>query len=145
MLFGANEQSKDGAYIRIRTDKAGFIRAITYFGSYPVPAENLLCLYNLHQNYLNRLIDSYDEGLIEDFATFCEESWALPIFHDRFREFLSNQRRQILANPNKEVSKIVSMLKSIGLESDEVCFSFLNCDSFRVEAHDNHGLLHSIS
>ena len=32
----------------------------------PLPTTNLMCLYGLHERYLNNLVSRYDEGLVSD-------------------------------------------------------------------------------
>ena len=45
---------------------------------------NYLCLYGLHEKYLNNIISRYEEGLINDLILYFRELWACAIFHDRF-------------------------------------------------------------
>ena len=32
----------------------------------PLPTTNLMCLYGLHERYLNNLVSRFDEGLVTD-------------------------------------------------------------------------------
>jgi hypothetical protein len=61
----------------------------------------MLCLYNLHEKYLNRLLVRYGEGLITDMTGFLAETWALPIYHDHFQEFLRQSRQEMLVMTKK--------------------------------------------
>jgi len=62
--------NKDDRFIRIHVDRFERIAAITYFGRDPVPTDNLQSLIGLHQLYLNRIVDRFDEGLISDFLEY---------------------------------------------------------------------------
>ena len=41
-------------------------------------ANNIICLFSLHERYLNNLLSRFDEGLIEDFYR-----WVM-LFHDDY-------------------------------------------------------------
>jgi hypothetical protein len=58
----------DYGYFRIHVDAHNYIRSLTYLGKRKVPIDNLLCLYGLHEKYLNRLVSRFDEGIIPDFV-----------------------------------------------------------------------------
>jgi len=58
----------------------------------------MLCLYGMHEKYLNRLISRFDEGIIPDFKKFFNEPWAQPLFHDRFRSYMKRLRADLM-NP----------------------------------------------
>ncbi|KAJ3021433.1 hypothetical protein HKX48_008527 [Thoreauomyces humboldtii] len=85
--LSADTATTGGSYFRIHVDDNGHIRSLTYLGSRRIPVGNMLCLYGLHEKYLNNLVARFDEGIIEDFITFFEGDWALPIFYDRFPDF----------------------------------------------------------
>eukprot|EP00051_Salpingoeca_urceolata_P022172 m.355780 g.355780 ORF g.355780 m.355780 type:complete len:99 (+) comp19926_c0_seq17:168-464(+) len=61
--------------------------------------DNLGCLYNLHEKYLNNLVARHNEGLIPDFYEFFREAWAMAIFHDRFQEFVADLEMGVLNGP----------------------------------------------
>ncbi len=66
----------------------------------------MLCLYNLHEKYLNRLLVRYHEGLIPDLTTFLSETWALPIYHDHFQDFMRQSRKEMISAAHKSPNKM---------------------------------------
>ncbi|KAJ3195362.1 hypothetical protein HK101_000404 [Irineochytrium annulatum] len=121
-------------YFRIHVDPNGYIRSLTYLGLRPIPYENYCCLYMLHEKYLNRLVARFDEGIIPDFVrysiclacflfrrtftynkfSFLSETWALPIFHDRFIDFVTRTRQDILKSQSAPIAEITSTLVDTG-------------------------------
>ncbi|KAJ3278025.1 hypothetical protein HK104_002732, partial [Borealophlyctis nickersoniae] len=97
-------------YFRIHVAPDGRIHSLTYIGRRRAPADNLLCLYGLHEKYLNRLVARFDEGVIVDFLSFLNEPWALPLYHDRFTDFSRQLRSEMLSTANEEVDDIVETL-----------------------------------
>eukprot|EP00050_Salpingoeca_kvevrii_P000101 m.141701 g.141701 ORF g.141701 m.141701 type:complete len:252 (+) comp10025_c0_seq1:232-987(+) len=56
---------------------------------------NIAMIHGLHEKYLNNLLSRFDEGIIPDLFAFFRESWAVAIFHDRFREFINGLTLQV--------------------------------------------------
>ena len=56
---------------------------------------NYLCLYDIHEGYLNDMVKRYKERLIPDFYEFFRHPWACAIFHDRFTDFMEEVREQL--------------------------------------------------
>ncbi|KAJ1342699.1 hypothetical protein BSLG_002796 [Batrachochytrium salamandrivorans] len=98
-------------YFKIHLDVDGFITSITYIGRDVIPADNILCLYGVHQKYLNRLVSRFDEGVITDFITYLSEPWALPLYHDRFPLFAKFSRESGMAAKTDEMEAIIAHLK----------------------------------
>ncbi|ORX87573.1 hypothetical protein BCR32DRAFT_289228 [Anaeromyces robustus] len=86
-------------YFHIHIDTYGFIQSLTYVGKEDLFSENMICLYGMHEKYLNRLISRFDEGIIPDFKKFLNEPWAQPLFHDRFRSYMKRLRTDLM-NPS---------------------------------------------
>ncbi|KAJ3349288.1 hypothetical protein HDU83_000671 [Entophlyctis luteolus] len=107
-------------YFRIRVDPFGFIRSLTYLGERRIPVENYLCLYGLNEKYLNGLVSRFDEGIISDFVSFLSETWALPIFHDRFPNFIKQCRIDMMKHDGPEIKDIVEQIKEIGLDGQPI-------------------------
>jgi len=61
------KRNKEIEYFHIHIDTYGFIQSLTYVGKEDLFSENMLCLYGMHEKYLNRLISRFDEGIIPDF------------------------------------------------------------------------------
>ena len=57
--------------------------------------DNYLCLYKLHERYLNNMLSRYEGGLIPDFYVYFRQSWACAIFHDRFGDFMEEIKEQL--------------------------------------------------
>ncbi|KAI9146138.1 hypothetical protein BKA69DRAFT_1121292 [Paraphysoderma sedebokerense] len=107
------------SFFRIHVDPAGYIRSLTYLGQRSIPANNYVALYGLHEKYLNRLVSRYDEGIISDFVSYLNQTWAMPIFHDRFHNFLSQIKKTVLSRENNDTTK----------EITQELTHFLNLDS----------------
>jgi len=84
-------------YIRIHIDIEGYCRSITYLGKQGIPVDNYLSLYGTHEKYMNRILARYDEGVIENFKSFLAETWALPLYHDRFKGFIQGMNQEVMA------------------------------------------------
>ena len=57
-------------YFRINVDADGYIAGLTYYGKREIPTDNYLCLFGLHEKYINRLCSRFDEGIIPDFVSY---------------------------------------------------------------------------
>jgi len=64
-------------------------------------AENYLQLYDMHERYLNNLLQQYEEKLIPDFYEFFRHPWACAIFHDRFSDFMEEVKENLETIPVK--------------------------------------------
>ncbi|KAJ1620362.1 hypothetical protein T492DRAFT_1078537 [Pavlovales sp. CCMP2436] len=83
-------------YCCFRIDQYDTIDAITYLGKTPLEVSNLQHLIGMPQMYLNRLAPRYDEGLIPDLPQFLRDNWAMGLFHDRFVDFRSALKGELL-------------------------------------------------
>ena len=63
--------------------------------------DNYLCLYNVHESYLNNMVQRFEDGIITDFYTFFREPWACAIFHDRFMDLMEEVKEQLESVPVK--------------------------------------------
>ncbi|KAI8922151.1 hypothetical protein DFJ77DRAFT_436494 [Powellomyces hirtus] len=91
-----------GSYFRIHVAPMGHIESITYLGRRRIPLGNILCLYGMHEKYVNNVVARFDEGIIEDFVTFFAQDWALPLYFDRFGEFTKDIDEELHALRDKE-------------------------------------------
>lgn len=83
-------------WFEIAIDEFGIIDSVTFLSATPViDTSNLVSLFGLHEKVLNRLVARHAEGLIPDFFSFFRDSWAVAIFHDRFRSFMSGLFTQV--------------------------------------------------
>ncbi len=84
-----------------------------------VETENYLCLYNIHEGYLNNMVQRYKDKLIPDFYDFFRQPWACAIFHDRFVDFMEEIKEQLqtvsVKVANFKTSIIIIMLPTTGI------------------------------
>lgn len=113
LLYGRDLTiDRPAGLFRIHLDPKGYIMSLTYIGTERIPTENMLCLYGLHEKYLNRLVARFEEGVIFDFVKFLNETWALPIYHDRFPDFIKSTREAALKKETSaEMKGIIDHLK----------------------------------
>ncbi|KAJ3221864.1 hypothetical protein HK099_003010 [Clydaea vesicula] len=108
-------------YFRINVDPYGYIQSLTYLGERPLPTDNISCLYGLNDKILNRLVARFDEvgAGIADFITYLEEEWALPLYHDRFSEYLKRLTDQMLddAKKNEDLQGLFNRISKIVMKS----------------------------
>ena len=50
----------------------------------------LVSLVGLHETYLNKLLNRFEEKLIKDIPDFLSENWALALYHDKFSQLVIN-------------------------------------------------------
>jgi len=74
----------------------GKIQELIYYGQEPVEVGNLMCIVGLQESYVNSAESSFDKHLVSDWITFLRSDWASAIYHDRFPQFVSTLRRQLL-------------------------------------------------
>ncbi|XP_065052089.1 cilia- and flagella-associated protein 61-like isoform X1 [Rhopilema esculentum] len=106
--YGQELVTKDASgdnYFRIHLNQYNTIQTLTCLSKQDIDIDNLVCLYSIHERFLNNLLQRYNEGLIKDFYSYFRESWCLAIFHDRFNDFRS-EVQEILAErqANEEAS-----------------------------------------
>ncbi|TPX30792.1 hypothetical protein SmJEL517_g05709 [Synchytrium microbalum] len=102
-------------FFKIRIDTQHFIEAVTYLGHREVPVDNYLCLYQLDEKYLNHLVSRFDEGIVEDFVgypSFLSQAWALPIYHDKFADYVAKTRDLVVSSNNDAFKGIMSKLEA---------------------------------
>eukprot|EP00112_Aurelia_sp_Birch-Aquarium-sp1_P001004 Seg1097.5 transcript_id=Seg1097.5/GoldUCD/mRNA.D3Y31 product="Cilia- and flagella-associated protein 61" protein_id=Seg1097.5/GoldUCD/D3Y31 len=108
-------ESDDGDnYFRLHLNQYKSIETITCLSKGKIDVDNIICLYGIHERYLNNLVQRYDEGLIKDFYSFFRGSWSLAIFHDRFNDFRA-EIHEILSEkePDQELSLEAKVRKII--------------------------------
>ena len=67
---GRDLVTQNSNYVRVFIDQYERVAAITYLGSKPIEADNYQTLIGLHQAYLNRIVDRFDENLITDLIRY---------------------------------------------------------------------------
>ncbi|XP_057303252.1 cilia- and flagella-associated protein 61-like isoform X1 [Hydractinia symbiolongicarpus] len=108
-------------YFRIHVNQHKAVQDITCLSKQPINATNLLCLYGMHERYLNNMVQRYTEGLITDFYSYFNESWCLAIYHDRFKDF-RNEIREILSTPEgSEVLSVEERVRRMVREDVSLC------------------------
>eukprot|EP00794_Sanderia_malayensis_P017621 gene17621-19375_t len=110
-------QSADSSkYFRLHLNQYNAVETITCLSVEPMDIENLICLFGIHERYLNNLVQRYEEGLIEDLFSYFKDSWCLAIFHDRFGDFRA-EIHEILAE--REVEDALSLEEKVRKLIDE--------------------------
>ena len=64
-------------------------------------ASNYICLYHMHEKYLNNLAQRWGEGLIPDLYEYFRQPWACAVFHDHFSDFMEEVREYLQKEPIK--------------------------------------------
>jgi len=88
----------DNGFMHLHLDKYGRVDELVACSREPLEAaQNYLCLYHMHEKYLNSLLQRWNDGLIKDFFIYFKEPWACAIFHDRFTDLIEevNEHLQI--------------------------------------------------
>lgn len=106
-------------------DADGYLQTITYYGTKPVFTTNIASLHGLHERYLNSMLLRYRENIIPDFTEYTIEKWIVPIFYDRFRLFLEQQRREMIQLALRdesfhETKKLLGQMSELSLQSGAV-------------------------
>jgi hypothetical protein len=112
--------------VQILRLNAGYLTYVSHTVSYfqTIDVSNFICLYGIHERYLNNLCQRYSEGLITDFyryeigiirhrkfgtcshpastifhfiSSYFKETWCVALYHDRFKD-LRAEIREILSN-----------------------------------------------
>ncbi|XP_033104010.1 cilia- and flagella-associated protein 61-like [Anneissia japonica] len=100
-------------YFRIHLNKYNSIETITCLSKKVIDTSNLLCLYNIHERFLNNMVSRFDEGLISDFYSFFRETWSLAIFHDRFPDFRQEVRELLVQRPSHDVIALEEKVRQL--------------------------------
>ncbi|XP_069464175.1 cilia- and flagella-associated protein 61 [Ambystoma mexicanum] len=109
--------TEDGNYFRLHVNQYNMVETITCLSQKPFPSSNYICLYGVHERFLNSLCSRFKEGLISDLYSYFSEPWSLPIFHDRFMDF-RQEVRQILASAQGPGGASMEQLARDALENE---------------------------
>jgi len=99
IVTGDNLKDEHQGFFKLHVNQYNEVQDITCLSKKKIAHTNLLCLYGLHEKYLNNLMQRHKEGLILDLYTYFEESWCMAIYHDRFKDFRS-EIRDIFSTPD---------------------------------------------
>ena len=94
-------------YFSIHINICDKIESLTYIGKRAIPANNYLTMFNMFQNYYNRLVSRFEEGIIEDFVKYFEQPWALALFHDRLPDLLENLKIMSVNQATENIKQIM--------------------------------------
>jgi len=110
-----NSKPELNEYFRINVDPIGTIQSLTYIGVRSISIQNMCCLYGMNEKTLNRFVARFDEEGegIPDFLSFFSEDWALPLFHDRFPEFMKRLTEDMLSSKTAEFQHLVMKMSKI--------------------------------
>jgi len=107
-------------YFRLHVNQYNKVQTITVLSKQPFEVTNYLCLYNMHEKYLNNLLVRYDEQLIPDFFSYFREPWTCAIFHDRFPDFMEEVREHLTAPMEGETESFEARVQKLLNEETEV-------------------------
>ncbi|XP_072167121.1 cilia- and flagella-associated protein 61-like [Diadema setosum] len=102
-----------GNYFRLHLNQYNNIQTVTCLAREPIDDSNLLCLYNLHERFLNNMVSRYNEGLIKDLYTYFRETWSLAVFHDRFTDFRQEVRELLVQRPAEDVASLEEKVREL--------------------------------
>ena len=69
------------ALFKVKTPSCHLVSFCTFFLVLQgLDTSNLVCLYALHERYLNNLLQRFDEGLIDDFYRYKNEEFSFSYF-----------------------------------------------------------------
>ena len=106
----------DSGFVYLHLDQYGRVDELVAISQEPLlAAHNYLCLYHVHEKYINNLVQRWKDGLIEDFFKYFKEPWACAIFHDRFVDLVDELNEHLQTAP-LEVTQITQ--HSTGLRAN---------------------------
>ncbi|CAH1791581.1 unnamed protein product [Owenia fusiformis] len=104
-------------YFRLHVNQYKMVETITCLSKKVLNNGNMMCLYNVHERYLNNLLSRFDEGLIKDLYSYFKEAWCLAIFHDRFPDFKEEVRELLITKPSPDVEALEEKVRQM-IEDD---------------------------
>lgn len=90
--------SNQGRLSRLLFDEMDTLRSISYIGSTPVQATNLLKLVGMPSSYMNRVVYRYSQDEIPDLITFLQSTWATALYHESFQELRADVKLDMESN-----------------------------------------------
>ena len=88
--FIYNTLEQGGCYLSFSFNIFGIIDSVVYLGKKQIDYRALVSLVGLHETYLNKLLNRFEEKLITDIPEFLSENWALALYHDKFSQLVIN-------------------------------------------------------
>ncbi|XP_033640473.1 cilia- and flagella-associated protein 61-like [Asterias rubens] len=113
VLLTGDKEGSSQDYFRLHINQYSNIQTVTCLSRKSVDTSNLLCLYNLHERFLNNLVSRFDEGLITDLYSFFRETWSLAVFHDRFLDFRQEIRELLVQRPAVNVAALEEKVRQL--------------------------------
>ncbi|ESO85404.1 hypothetical protein LOTGIDRAFT_107567 [Lottia gigantea] len=107
------EPDSEKGYFRLHVNLYNSIETITCLAKQEVTCSNLLCLYGLHEKYLNNLVSRFDEGLITDFYSYFKESWCVGLYHDRFSDLRDELRELLITSPEEGKETLEDQIRQL--------------------------------
>lgn len=100
-------------FFRLHVNQYNTVETITCLSKKPFCANNLICLFGLHERFLNNLVSRFDEGLISDFYAYFNETWSMALFHDRFPDFRDEVRELLITRPAGNVAALEEKVRQL--------------------------------
>ncbi|XP_074649430.1 cilia- and flagella-associated protein 61-like [Tubulanus polymorphus] len=99
-------------FFRLHINQYQMVETITCLSKQKI-SKNLLCLYGIHQRYMNNLLSRFDENLVPDLYSFFSEAWSLALFHDRFPDFRDEVRELLVLQPSENVEALEERVRAL--------------------------------
>lgn len=100
-------------YFRIHINQYNNVETLTCLSKQAFPCENFICLYGLHERFLNNMVSRFNEKLIPDFYEFFRETWCLALYHDRFSDFRDEVRELLVTSPGVGMDSIEDKVREV--------------------------------
>lgn len=100
-------------YFRIHINQYNNVETLTCLSKQAFPCENFICLYGLHERFLNNMVSRFNEKLIPDFYEFFRETWSLALYHDRFSDFRDEVRELLVTSPGVGMDSIEDKVREV--------------------------------
>lgn len=124
----------ENGYFRLYINQYERIQTITILSHQEFEVSNYMCLYNIHEKYLNNLLSGWKENLINDLFIYFREQWTCAIFHDRFIDFTS-EVKELLSEPQGDEPSLMDKTKDI-IDDSAVVSVEANCEKFLGVSND---------
>lgn len=100
----------ESGYFRLHLNKHNVVQTITCLSKKPFSASNIVKLYGLHEQFLNKLVLKYERKSIKDFYDFFSDNWCNALYHDRFSD-LCKEIRELSTNPTNGIKSVNDLLR----------------------------------
>ncbi|KAI0208050.1 Cilia- and flagella-associated protein 61 [Lamellibrachia satsuma] len=112
----------DPGYFCLHLNQYKSVEDITCLSKKPFPTSNLICLYSIHERFLNNLIYRFKVKLITDFYKFFQDKGLMAVYHDRYPDFREEVRELLVTRPEPNRESLEEKIRHM-FEEDISLFS----------------------